>query len=90
MIIGLIPSRLNSKRLKEKPLLKIDGLAIIVHSFKRAKLAKKLDKVINQVLLFLINKHVVEVSMVKNGFLIKEIYFLVYFLLLTKKYKPQD
>ena len=46
MIIGLIPSRLNSKRLKEKPLLKIDGLPIIVHSFKRAKLAKKLDKVI--------------------------------------------
>ncbi len=46
MIIGLIPSRLNSKRLKEKPLLNIDGLPIIVHSFKRAKLAKKLDKVI--------------------------------------------
>lgn len=46
MIIGLIPSRLNSKRLKEKPLLKIDGLPIIVHSFKRAKLAKKLNKVI--------------------------------------------
>ena len=46
MIIGLIPSRLNSKRLKEKPLLEIDGLPIIVHSFKRAKLAKKLDKVI--------------------------------------------
>jgi len=46
MIIGLIPSRLNSKRLKEKPLLEIDGLPIIVHSFKRAKLAKKLNKVI--------------------------------------------
>jgi 3-deoxy-manno-octulosonate cytidylyltransferase (CMP-KDO synthetase) len=46
MIIGLIPSRLNSTRLKEKPLLEIDGLPIIVHSFKRAKLAKKLDKVI--------------------------------------------
>jgi len=46
MIIGLIPSRLNSKRLKEKPLLEIDGLPIIVHTFKRAQLSKKLDDVI--------------------------------------------
>ena len=46
MIIGLIPSRLNSKRLKHKPLLEIDGLPIIVHTFKRALLSKKLDKVI--------------------------------------------
>ena len=46
MIIGLIPSRLNSRRLKNKPLLEIDGLPIIVHTFKRAQLSKKLDKVI--------------------------------------------
>ena len=46
MIIGLIPSRLNSKRLKEKPLLEIDGLPIIVHSYKRSKLSKRLDDVI--------------------------------------------
>lgn len=46
MILGLIPSRLNSKRLKNKPLLEIDGLPIIVHTFKRALLAKKIDKVI--------------------------------------------
>ena len=46
MILGLISSRLNSKRLKEKPLLKIDGLPIIVHTFKRAKLSKKLDDLI--------------------------------------------
>ena len=46
MIIGLIPSRLNSRRLKHKPLLEIDGLPIIVHTFKIAMLAKKLDKVI--------------------------------------------
>ena len=45
MILGLIPSRLNSK-IKEKPLLVIDGLPIIVHSYKRAKLSKKLDEVI--------------------------------------------
>ena len=37
---GLIPSRLNSKRLKNKPLLNIDGLPIIVHTFKRAMLSK--------------------------------------------------
>ena len=46
MILGLIPSRLNSTRLKEKPLLMIDGLPIIVHTFKRAQLSKKLDEVI--------------------------------------------
>mgnify|MGYP001201518050 FL=1 len=46
IILGLIPSRLNSKRLKEKPLLNIDGLPIIIHSLKRSLLAKKLDKVI--------------------------------------------
>lgn len=46
MILGLIPSRLNSTRLKKKPLLEIDGLPIIVHTLKRALLSKKLDKVI--------------------------------------------
>ena len=46
MILGLIPSRLNSKRLKKKPLLNIDGLPIIVNTFKRAMLSKKLDRVI--------------------------------------------
>jgi 3-deoxy-manno-octulosonate cytidylyltransferase (CMP-KDO synthetase) len=46
MILGLIPSRLNSKRLKEKPLLLIDNLPIIVHTLKRAKLSKKIDEVI--------------------------------------------
>lgn len=46
MILGLIPSRLNSKRLKEKPLLLIDKIPIIIHAYKRAKLSKKLDDVI--------------------------------------------
>ncbi len=46
MILGLIPSRLNSTRLRNKPLLNIDGLPIIVHTLKRALLSKKLDKVI--------------------------------------------
>ena len=61
MILGLIPSRLNSKRLKEKPLLLIDQLPIIVHAYKRAKLAKKLDEVIvctdNQKIVETIKKH---------------------------------
>lgn len=46
MIIGLIPSRLNSKRLKNKPLLNIDGLPIILHSYLRSKLSKKLNDLI--------------------------------------------
>ena len=46
MILGLIPSRLNSKRLKNKPLLNIDGLPIIVHTLKRALMSKRIDKVI--------------------------------------------
>lgn len=46
MILGLIPSRLKSKRLKEKALIEIDRLPMIVHTFKRTMLSKKLDKVI--------------------------------------------
>ena len=46
MIIGLIPSRLNSTRLNQKPLIEIDGLPIIIHTLKRAQLSKKLDEVI--------------------------------------------
>ena len=46
MILGLIPSRLNSKRLKEKPLLKIQEIPLIIHTLKRAQLSKKLNKII--------------------------------------------
>ncbi len=46
MILALIPSRLNSKRLERKPLLIIDGLPIIIHTLKRVQLSKKVDKVI--------------------------------------------
>lgn len=46
MIIGLIPARLNSQRLPGKPLIKIDGLPMIIHVLKRSLLSKKLDKVI--------------------------------------------
>ncbi len=46
MIYGLIPCRLDSTRLKQKALLEIDGLPLIIHTLKRAMMAKKLDKVI--------------------------------------------
>ena len=46
MILGLIPARLNSQRLPGKPLIKIDGIPLIIHVLKRSLLCKKLDKVI--------------------------------------------
>jgi 3-deoxy-manno-octulosonate cytidylyltransferase (CMP-KDO synthetase) len=44
-VIGLIPSRLGSTRLPAKALLKIDGLPLVVHTMKRAQLAKSIDEV---------------------------------------------
>ena len=46
MILGIIPARLHSKRLPNKPLLKIGKLPLIVHVYRRAILSKKLDDVI--------------------------------------------
>ena len=43
--VGLIPCRLKSTRLPSKALLMIDSLPIIVHTMKRAQLAKSLDDV---------------------------------------------
>ena len=45
-IIGLIPSRLGSKRLPGKALADISGLPVIVHVAKRALLSNSLNKVI--------------------------------------------
>ena len=42
-VLGLIPSRLSSTRLKNKPLLKIEGMPIVIHTYKRALLSKKLS-----------------------------------------------
>ena len=42
-IIGLIPSRINSKRLFSKALLEIEGLPLVVHTYKRSQLAKSLN-----------------------------------------------
>ncbi len=45
-IIGLIPSRLGSKRLPGKALADIAGLPVIIHVAKRSLLSKSLSKVI--------------------------------------------
>jgi len=43
--IGLIPTRLESKRLPGKALLELDGLPLIIHTAKRAQLSKLLKDV---------------------------------------------
>ena len=43
--LGLIPTRLNSTRLPQKALLPINDIPLVIHTYKRAKLAKKLDDV---------------------------------------------
>ncbi len=46
MILGIIPARLESTRLPNKPLQLIDGLPLLVHVLKRALMSKKLDKIV--------------------------------------------
>ena len=43
--IGLIPTRLNSTRLPQKALLEINNIPLVIHTYKRAKLSKKLSDV---------------------------------------------
>ena len=45
-ILGLIPSRIGSKRLPAKALLPIGKIPLVIHTYKRAKLSKKLDDLI--------------------------------------------
>ena len=45
-ILGLIPTRIGSTRLPSKPLLEINKIPLIIHTYKRAKMAKLLDDVI--------------------------------------------
>ena len=42
-IIGLIPVRLQSKRLPKKALLEIEGIPMIIHTYQRALMSKFLD-----------------------------------------------
>jgi len=44
-IVGLIPVRLNSTRLYGKALLMLDNLPLVVHTYRRALISKKLDEV---------------------------------------------
>ena len=46
MILGLIPARLKSSRLPEKPLEQLDGIPLIIHVYKRAKLSLSCDEII--------------------------------------------
>ena len=45
-VVGIIPARLKSSRLPNKALVDIDGLPMVVHVFKRAKLSRALDEVL--------------------------------------------
>ena len=45
-VIGLIPTRLSSTRLPKKPLIRINGIPLIIHTYRRAKLSKKLDELV--------------------------------------------
>ncbi len=44
-IIGMVPARLESSRLPEKALVDIMELPMVVHTCKRAAMAKQLDEV---------------------------------------------
>ncbi len=44
-IIGMVPARLESSRLPEKSLVDIMGLPMVIHTCKRAAMAKQLDQV---------------------------------------------
>ncbi|MCX8022719.1 MAG: 3-deoxy-manno-octulosonate cytidylyltransferase [Syntrophorhabdaceae bacterium] len=44
-VVGMIPARLQSSRLPEKALVDICGLPMVVHTCKRAQLAKSLKEV---------------------------------------------
>jgi len=42
-VVGLIPTRLNSSRLPQKATLLIHKIPLVVHTYRRAKMSKKLD-----------------------------------------------
>lgn len=45
-VLGLIPSRIGSTRLPAKALLPISGIPLVIHTYKRSILSKKLNKVL--------------------------------------------
>ena len=42
-IVGLIPVRLNSSRLFGKAILEIDSMPMVIHTYKRSLISKKLN-----------------------------------------------
>jgi len=44
-VVGMVPARLQSSRLPEKALIDIGGMPMVIHTCKRAQLAKSLDEV---------------------------------------------
>lgn len=44
-VVGLIPTRIGSSRLPSKPLLEIEKIPLIIHTYQRARLAKSLNDV---------------------------------------------
>jgi 3-deoxy-manno-octulosonate cytidylyltransferase (CMP-KDO synthetase) len=44
-VVGMIPARLQSSRLPEKALIDIAGLPMVVHTYQRSLLARRLDEV---------------------------------------------
>ncbi|MDC0324465.1 hypothetical protein OAL42_00195 [Akkermansiaceae bacterium] len=44
--LGIIPSRLESSRIYQKPLKKVHGIPLVLHVYERARLAKTLDKIL--------------------------------------------
>ena len=46
MIVALIPARLNSTRLKNKPLIKLNGVPLVIHVANKLKKCRKLSRII--------------------------------------------
>jgi 3-deoxy-manno-octulosonate cytidylyltransferase (CMP-KDO synthetase) len=44
-VLGLIPSRIGSQRLPAKALLPINGIPLVIHTYKRASLSKLINKI---------------------------------------------
>jgi len=44
-VVGMVPARLQSSRLPEKALIDLGGMPMVIHTCKRAQLAKSLDEV---------------------------------------------
>ena len=71
-IIGLIPSRLGSKRLPGKALADIEGMPVVIHVAKRSLLSNSLDRVVvctdSQEIADKCNEYNIEVSLTSSHF----------------------